>query len=493
VTPAELLAAATGAEVLVIGDAMLDTTLVGSSNRLCQEAPVPIVDVDERETAAGGAGNVAANVAALGGRAHLISVTGADPESRTLRERLTDAGVDAVDVFADDRRATLMKERVVSDGHLLLRVDRGSTDAISSYDERTLLDALRTAWEPCAAVVVSDYGYGVMTPAVIDAIGELQRESPRTLVVDAKDVARYRHVGASVAKPNYGQALALLGEPPVESRPEQIERSIDRLFDVTGARIIVVTLDQEGALAFERDRSPFRTYARPTRMVQAAGAGDAFAAALAVAFGAGASMPAAVELASAASAVVVSTDRTSVCSAADIRQMMSGGDKLVASAGEAANRVEFLRRQGQRIVFTNGCFDLLHRGHVTYLSRAKALGDLLVVAVNTDAGVRALKGSDRPINPLEDRMEVLAALSCVDLVVAFDEPTPERLIAALRPDVFVKGGDYTVDMLPEAGLVERLGGTVHILPYVEDRSTTGLLRRIRSDHADHGGYPAEVA
>jgi D-beta-D-heptose 7-phosphate kinase/D-beta-D-heptose 1-phosphate adenosyltransferase len=493
VSPGELLAAAFGVDVLVIGDAMLDTYLVGSSHRLCQEAPVPIVDVGEREVAPGGAANAAANVAALDGRAHLISVTGADAESRTLRQRLADAEVDAVDVFADDGRATLAKERVVSEGHLLLRFDRGSTNAISSHDERTMLEALRIGWDRCAAAIVSDYGYGVMTPAVIDAIGELQRTSPRALVVDAKDLARNRDVGASVAKPNYGQALALLGEPVMDGRAEQIERCIDRLFDATGARIVVVTLDHEGAFAFERDRSSFRTYARPTRMVQAAGAGDAFAAGLAIAFGGGASMPEAVELASAASAVVVSKDRASVCSAAEVRHLMSGGDKLAASTADAESRVEFRRHQGQRIVFTNGCFDLLHRGHVTYLSRAKALGDVLVVAVNSDDGVRALKGADRPINSLEDRMEVLAALSCVDLVVAFDEPTPELLIAALRPDVFVKGGDYRVDMLPEAALVERLGGTIDILPYVEDRSTTGLLRRIRSEDADHGGQPAEVA
>ena len=489
--PTELLSAATGVDVLVIGDAMLDTCLIGSSNRLCQEAPVPIVDVREQETAGGGAANVAANVASLGGRARLMSVTGADTESRTLRQRLADTDVDAAEVFADDRRGTLTKERVVSDGHLLLRVDHGSTEPISTHDERKLIDALRPAWERSAAIVVSDYGYGVVTPAVIETIGELQRTNPRALVVDAKDLTRYRHVDATVAKPNYGQALALLGEPVVAGRAEQIERCIDRLFEATGARIVVVTLDQEGAWAFERGRSSYRTYARPTRMVQAAGAGDAFAAALAIAFGIGASMPAAVELASAASAVVVGKDRTSVCSAAEIRHLVAGGDKL-ATRDESVSRIEFRRRQGQRIVFTNGCFDLLHRGHVTYLSRAKALGDLLVVGVNSDDGVRALKGPDRPINPLEDRMEVLAAMSCVDLVVAFDDPTPEPLIAALRPDVFVKGGDYTVDMLPEAALVERLGGTVDILPYVEDRSTTGLVHRIHSDHADHGGQPAEV-
>jgi D-beta-D-heptose 7-phosphate kinase/D-beta-D-heptose 1-phosphate adenosyltransferase len=469
-------------DVLVIGDAMLDAYLLGTSDRLCQEAPVPVVAVGERQTGAGGAANVAVNVAALGGRAHLLSITGADVEARTLRRRLEEADVDAADVFADPRRETLTKERVVSGGHLLLRVDRGTTEAAEGALERAMLDALREAWDRCGAVVVSDYGYGTLTAAVVGAIGDLQRADPRPLVVDAKDLGRYRRVAPTAAKPNYAQAVRLLGQPALDGdRVDQIERGGERLLEVTGAQIVAVTLDEHGALAFERGRSSYRTYARPTRPVRTSGAGDAFAAALVLGLGAGSSMPAAVELASAAAAVVVGKERDSVCSASELRQHVHAGDKLATSIDQAAARVEFHRRQGRRIVLTNGCFDLLHRGHVTYLSRAKALGELLVVGVNSDDGVRALKGPDRPINPLEDRVEVLSALSCVDLVVPFGERTPERLISAVRPDVFVKGGDYTIDMLPEAALVERMGGTVSILPYVEDRSTTGIVRRIRSD------------
>jgi D-beta-D-heptose 7-phosphate kinase/D-beta-D-heptose 1-phosphate adenosyltransferase len=191
-----------------------------------------------------------------------------------------------------------------------------------------------------------------------------------------------------------------------------------------------------------------------------------------------------VELASAAAAVVVAKDGTATCTTTELRVRVAGDRKLASSADDVLDRLELERRRGRRVVFTNGCFDLLHRGHVTYLSRAKALGDVLVVGVNSDDSVRALKGPERPINGLEDRMEVLAALSCVDLVVPFAERTPERLIEQVRPDVFVKGGDYTLEMLPEASLVERLGGHVQILSYVDDRSTTGLIDRIRSDRAE---------
>jgi D-beta-D-heptose 7-phosphate kinase/D-beta-D-heptose 1-phosphate adenosyltransferase len=480
-----------GIETLVVGDAMLDSYLLGSSERLYQEAPVPIVAVADRESAAGGAGNVAANIRALGGRVRLVSITGADSDARTLRRCLDDAGVDVSSVLADPRRETLTKERVVSAGHLLLRVDRGTTGAVSGPVERAIVESLRDAWGSIAVVIVSDYGYGTLTPAVLEVLVDLQRADRRPLVVDAKDLARYRDVGATAVKPNYAQATSLLGEPAVEDgRAEQVMRLGDRLLEATGADIVAVTLDADGALAFERGRPMYRTYARPTRAVRTGGAGDAFCAALGLALASGSPTPVAIELASAAAAVVVAKERTSVCSASELRQHVARGDEVVASADEATERVEFLRGQGLRIVFTNGCFDVLHRGHVTYLSRAKALGDVLVVGVNSDDWVRSLKGPDRPINPLEDRVEVLCALSCVDLVVPFDERTPERLIAALAPDVFVKGGDYTVEMLPEAALVERLGGTVDILPYVDDRSTTGILERIR---ADRGDEPAEVS
>jgi D-beta-D-heptose 7-phosphate kinase/D-beta-D-heptose 1-phosphate adenosyltransferase len=242
---------------------------------------------------------------------------------------------------------------------------------------------------------------------------------------------------------------------------------------------VAVTLDTEGALVFERGRPAYRTYARPTPPSRAAGAGDTFVAALALALAAGGHTPAAVEVASAAASIVVGTDGTSVCGQEQLSEYFTAVSKTLHSVDRLAARAAFHHEQGRRIVFTNGCFDILHRGHITYLNRAKALGDLLVVGINSDESVRRLKGSGRPINGLEDRVQVLAALSCIDHIVPFDGDTPEELIRAIRPDVFVKGGDYTIEQLPEAGLVEQLGGTVQLLPFVEDRSTTGIIERIR--------------
>jgi D-beta-D-heptose 7-phosphate kinase/D-beta-D-heptose 1-phosphate adenosyltransferase len=244
-----------------------------------------------------------------------------------------------------------------------------------------------------------------------------------------------------------------------------------------------VTLDAEGALVLERGRPAYRAYARRSPDSRAMGAGDTFAAALALALAAGAHTPAAAELASAAAGIVVGKQGTALCSADDLRDAVAGGGKYLRDRGRLHAVLTAHREEGKRIVFTNGCFDILHRGHITYLSRAKTLGDVLVVGLNSDESVARLKGPGRPVNTLEDRAHVLAALSAVDHIVAFEEDTPIALVEDVRPDVFVKGGDYTREMLPEAPVVEALGGTIHLLPYVDDRSTSGIIERIREVEA----------
>jgi D-beta-D-heptose 7-phosphate kinase/D-beta-D-heptose 1-phosphate adenosyltransferase len=248
---------------------------------------------------------------------------------------------------------------------------------------------------------------------------------------------------------------------------------------LTGAQVEAVTLDTEGALVFERDGIPYRTYARPAPHSQAAGAGDTFVSALALSLAAGAFTQTAAELASAAASIVVSKDDTAACFIDELRAHFFTDEKFINDAFGLAARFSVYRQNGKRIVFTNGCFDILHRGHITYLNKAKALGDILVVGINADDSVRRLKGPSRPINPLEDRVQVLSALSCIDHVIAFNADTPRDLIRLVQPDVFVKGGDYTRETLPEAGLVEQLGGEVVIMPYLEDRSTTSIIERIR--------------
>jgi D-beta-D-heptose 7-phosphate kinase/D-beta-D-heptose 1-phosphate adenosyltransferase len=479
---ARVLDAFAGLRVLVVGDTMLDSYLSGTATRLCQEAPVPVVALNERRDAPGGAGNTAANAAALGAQVSLLSVTGDDAEAWSVRRALDEAGVSTGHLLGAPERRTLAKHRVLAGSHLLVRFDQGTTEPVSAALEEALIGRLIDLAPRVDAIIVSDYAYGVLTSRLIGVLGELQAQSPRTLVLDARDVRLYRNAGVTAVKPNYAEAVALLGEPQREGsrvRLQQIVAGAERLLDETGAGAAAVTLDVDGALLIERGAPPYRTYARPAPGARAAGAGDTFAAALALALAAGADLQAAGEIASAAAGVAVLREGTATCSLHDLREAVTAQSKHIDGLQRVIERVAEHRRHGRRIVFTNGCFDILHRGHIAYLSRAKALGDVLIVGVNTDAGIRRLKGPERPINSLDDRLQVLGALSCVDHLIAFDEDTPIELVRAIRPDVFVKGGDYTRETLPEAEVVEQLGGEVRILPYVEDRSTTGIIARIR--------------
>ncbi|HEX2029936.1 MAG TPA: D-glycero-beta-D-manno-heptose 1-phosphate adenylyltransferase [Actinomycetota bacterium] len=475
-------------EVLVVGEAILDSYLRGTSDRLCPEAPVPIVSVAERRDVPGGAANTALNVAGLGATAHLTSVVGDDAEGAEVARLVKAGGVSTGAVLRDPARRTLAKHRVVADDQMVVRFDHGTTDPISPATERRLLEVLEERSSGADAIVLSDYGYGVLSPAVIEAVARLARHGP--LVVDAKDPRRYAAVGPTVVKPNYREAVRLLGEREVEgadARAEQMEARAEHLLQILRSDLVTVTLDSAGALLLERDRPPYRTYARHVSRARAAGAGDTFVAALALALAAGGDPTEAMEIATAAAGVVVGKEGTASCSRAELLERFRGEDKVVPDAAALRGRVEFHRAQGERVVFTNGCFDILHRGHISYLNRAKEQGDVLVVAVNGDASVRRLKGPRRPINSLEDRMEVLAALSCIDYIVSFEEDRPDRLIEVVRPDVFVKGGDYRRETLPEAELVEALGGSVRILPYVEDQSTTGIIERIRAAVDEEAG------
>jgi D-beta-D-heptose 7-phosphate kinase/D-beta-D-heptose 1-phosphate adenosyltransferase len=471
---------------LVVGEAMLDVYLRGGARRLAQEAPVPVVEVGERADFPGGAANAAANLRALGARVDIVSVIGSDEDGQTLRATLDNYGVRVDGLISAPSRATLTKQRVLADDQILVRVDTGTTAAIDRRSEELLIGRLNHLWHECDVVIVSDYGYGVIRPNVINRLARLHATSPRTIVVDAKDLTAYASVGVTAIKPNYGQVLRLLSvdEQEASNRIEMImERGVE-LLERSGARVGAVTVDLEGAVIFERGRPPYRTYAKPHNASSTAGAGDTFTAAFALALGAGAGSPLAAECASAAAAVSVAKRKTATCSRRELVEYLMGADKVIGSPARLAACVDWHRARGHRVVLTNGCFDILHRGHVTYLSRAKALGDVLIVGVNSDDGVRRLKGPDRPVNSLDDRVGVLSGLSCVDHVVSFDEDTPETLVRAVKPDVFVKGGDYTVAMLPEARAVEESGGAVHILPYVEDRSTSGLIERIRAGAAE---------
>lgn len=467
--------------VAVLGDAILDSYMEGGAQRLAQEAPVPVVTVSEQRFMPGGAANTAANLGQLGAKVRLLTVTGGDPAWERLRSLLEDAGVDCSAVITDPVRTTIAKSRVVASSQILLRVDEGDTDEVPRDDEEQLVRGLHEALDTCDAVVISDYGYGVVTPPVMRAL-EARAHRSCVLTVDSRRLGEYRRARPTAVKPNYTEVCTLLGEPsrpPGEERVEHVRSLETRVLDATGAHVAAVSMDVDGALVFERGVAPYRTFTHPQPGSRASGAGDTFVAALTLALASGTGGQAAAEIAATASVVVLGQDRTTTCTASALKEAFASSDKILP-ADRVAARAEYHRKSGKTVVFTNGCFDILHRGHTAYLERAKALGDVLIVAVNSDESVRRLKGPDRPVNPIGDRMHVLASLRYVDHVVAFEEDTPEAIIRAVRPHVFVKGGDYEGKPVPEAAVVEELGGIVKLLPYIENTSTTLVIERIRT-------------
>jgi D-beta-D-heptose 7-phosphate kinase / D-beta-D-heptose 1-phosphate adenosyltransferase len=481
-----LMAGFSKLKILVIGEAMLDRYLKGTTTRLSQEAPVQVVSLDEKENIPGGAANTAANIRSLGAEPIFLSVIGDDEEGEILRQALRNYGISDENIITSPARQTLAKQRVLANGQMMIRFDQGSTCPLDEKSEAALSKRIRKLAPQVDGIIVSDYDYGIITPKVLNALRKAQAREPRILVVDAKSYLPYQPLRVTAVKPNYAETVQILGleaKADSEERLKQIEEHGPKILAMANAQIAAITLDQDGAHIFERGQPAYRVYARPAGHNRVAGAGDTFMSALALALAAGGQAATAAELASAAAAIVVEKPGTSTCYIEELESYFSGEEKYITDNFHMAARVAAYRRQGKRIVFTNGCFDILHSGHIQHLNMAKALGDVLIVGINSDPGVARLKGPNRPINALEDRAQVLSALSCVDHIIPFDEDIPYSLIAMIRPEVFVKGGDYSLDLLPEAALVREQGGEVQILPYVEDHSTTGIIERIRQIYA----------
>jgi D-beta-D-heptose 7-phosphate kinase/D-beta-D-heptose 1-phosphate adenosyltransferase len=458
--------------VLVVGDVILDEWLTGSAERLCREAPAPVVAVASRASAPGGAANTAVNLAALGADVRLVSAVGADDSGTQLLAALAEAGVDTSLVAVDEHRRTTAKRRVVAGDQVLVRLDDGD------HDQAPLSDVDDTVTADVDAVVLCDYGTGLLSGGVRDALLRVRDRLP-LLVVDAHEPARWAALRPDLVTPNVGEVATVLGEPVPRTAPlEFLDEHRATLLTRTGAAAAVVTLDRDGAVLLDGELPAHRTWARPVPDSQTAGAGDTFCAALTVARCGGLPSVVAVELAQAAADVAVHRPETAVCTVADLADRLGATGAL--SADRLAELVDGHRAAGRRVVFTNGCFDVLHRGHVNYLNEAKRLGDVLVVAVNSDDGVARLKGPGRPVNAVADRVAVLAGLSCVDHLVVFDEDTPAALLARLRPDVYAKGGDHRAELLTETETVRSYGGEVRILSYLPDRSTSALIDRIRN-------------
>ncbi len=468
---------------------MLDSYLEGTAARLCTEGPVPVVRKTGEQRAPGGAGNSAANLRALGAAVDLLGLVGRDAAGALLRVALRECGVDPRWLVEDSRASTLHKLRILADGQYVVRFDEGETRDCAEEAVTRLVAHLGEAYPRCDVIVVSDYRYGVLSDALLARLRALRAAQPRALLVDSKALGRFATAGATVVTPNYQEAR-LHVEPTAaapESRPSlpDVERLGRRLLQGVDAEWAAITLGADGVCLVSRAGEAAHVPAHPVARANDVGAGDSFAAAMALALAAGAGPVDAARIGVDAAAIAVTRPRTAVVSHQDLLRRVSlrAHAEAPAAAGREAldrlaTRLAGERAAGRRVVFTNGVFDILHAGHVEFLRQAKALGDVLVVGVNTDRGARRLKGERRPINPERDRLALVAALDSVDHALLFDEDTPARLIHALRPHVHVKGGDYAEAPLPEAEAVHAVGGRVVILPLVGSLSTTAVIQRI---------------
>ncbi len=460
--------------VLVAGDVMLDEYWFGPTSRISPEAPVPVVRVTGSEARAGGAANVAINLASLGARTSLTGIVGRDGNAATLAELLRGHGI-TVDFVESADRPTITKLRVLSRNQQLIRLD--TEEPFSADDAQPMTGALERLLPPVSVCILSDYAKGTLGQ-VESLIGTCRRRGVPVLV-DPKgtDFARYR--GATVLTPNLAEFEAVAGSCRTQS---EIAGQGEALREALDLQALVVTLGERGMAVITAEGDPVFLPARARQVFDVTGAGDTVIATLAAGLGAGMTFQDAAGLANLAAGLVVGKIGVASVTPSELRLALhehGQGGRGLLQRSEARQIAAESRSRGERLVMTNGCFDILHAGHVAYLEEAKQRGDRLLVAVNDDASVTRLKGPGRPINPLADRMAVLAGLAAVDWVVPFSEDTPEALIGEILPDVLVKGGDYRPQNIAGARQVLENGGTVEVLSFREGRSTSAVVEAVQ--------------
>jgi len=466
--------------VLVVGDVMCDVYLWGTVQRISTEAPVPIFESTAQHQVLGGAANVAANLRALGCEVRLLGVVGADAPGRCVRELLHRQGIDDTAVLEDPSRPTTEKTRLVAQQQQVLRLDQESRAPLTPAFVKRALQHSTTLLADVDGLVCSDYHKGVCTPGLLEPLFAMARAAGKPIIVDPKARDFSCYAGATVIKPNLVEVARASGHPVTD--PTTLAHAAQRLLHQSQAQALLVTRGKDGMSLFHPPHEPVHIPAQAREVFDVTGAGDTVMATLSMALLCGLPLLDAARLANAAAGVVVGKVGTAVVSPEELRIALRadgvGSAHTILSADTLAMVLQQRQQRGETIIFTNGCFDLLHVGHIQYLQQARALGDCLVVALNDDASVRLLKGERRPLLPQQERARILAALGCVDYVTIFSEATPLALITRLHPNVLVKGGDYTPATVVGREVVEAYGGRVCILPYVAGVSTTEIIGSI---------------
>jgi D-beta-D-heptose 7-phosphate kinase/D-beta-D-heptose 1-phosphate adenosyltransferase len=500
----EIVTKMTGIPVLVIGDVMLDRFVIGEVSRISPESPIPILEVRRETKMLGGAGNVLRNLHGLAATAEIVALIGDDAEGKIVSGLVEAAGASAANLITIPDHPTTIKTRFVASRQQLLRVDQEQKIRLTGEQESAVLDRIRRALPQQKAVVLSDYGKGVLTQAVLTETLRLALENGIPVLVDPKgaDYAKYR--GASVVTPNRKELSETAGGLPAQEDAE-IVAAARKIAEECGIGAVIATRSEDGMtiVTSRKTEDPIHLRTRAIEVFDVSGAGDTVIATVAAALATGASLPVAAGLANVAAGIVVAKIGTAAIRQAELLEMLDKGDTalqttptsakeavdlsrkaLVCTWDEAQEQIERWRARGLKVGFTNGCFDILHAGHVNYLNDARNFCDRLVLGLNYDRSVQLLKGPSRPINDELSRATVIGGLGCVDMVVFFgaqekgEDNTASRLIQHIQPDLYFKGADYTIERIPEAKIVQSYGGMVRLIPLTEGKSTTATLAKI---------------
>ena len=461
-------------KIMVVGDFMIDHYLWGKSDRVSPEAPVPIVDIEEESELLGGAGNVVNNLVALGADVYIGSVIGDDEVGDRLEQMLKDTGVDSSSLIRDKDRKSTRKSRVIASHQQVIRFDSESRQDLNPDIELKLLKSIEKSIKEIDTLIVSDYGKGVLTESFTQSLISMARDNRVRVIVDpkGKDYSKYRN--ATAITPNKKEASEATGIE-IKDKKSLKEAGFKLKRDLNLERVII-TLSEEGMAIFGDDMRIIPTVAK--EVYDVTGAGDTVIATLGYIRACGGSIDEAAKIANAAAAVVVGKLGSATASwkeIAEYEKNLSANEGIITQ-DELENIVKALKKEGRKIVFTNGCFDILHLGHIKYLEKAKSFGDVLIVGVNSDASVKRLKGESRPVNPEYDRAYLLSALKSVDFVTIFDEDTPYGLIKAIQPDILVKGGDYKGKEVVGSDIAKEL----RLVDFVDGKSTTSIIEKINS-------------
>jgi len=471
--------------VLLVGDIMLDHYVYGSVGRISPEGPIPVLKINHDRELLGGVGNVFANLKALGAKSTLISMIGNDENGQKIESLLDDT---VQSLLRDSARPTTIKTRYIANNQQLLRTDMEEVDPISIDFQDTILKRVKALISDCDILVLSDYGKGLLTPHLIKRLIAIAKKHKVPSLIDPKHKDFSVYKGVTYITPNKKELSEAADNMPV-STDDEIEAAGKFLIKKYGVENVIATRSEDGISFISKKEDTIHSRTQTIAVYDVSGAGDTVVAVLAAAIGAKAEMIDILSLTNKAGAIVVSKPGTATVTIEELQSSLAqqNDDKKLKTKQDAKEQIQKWQAEGLKVGFTNGCFDILHHGHVTYLQDAKKKCDRLVVGLNHDQSVRILKGPQRPINDQEARASVLSALTSVDMVVLFgaeqegQDNTPCEIVDFLKPDIFTKGGDYTIDDLPEAKIVKAYGGQVEIMPVYEGYSTSNIIEKAAAE------------